>query len=127
MENKMKKERKPKGINKQIRAIPITRSIIDTYISREHHLNFEKSEEGCHEWKSCKNSMGYGKVKINGTDWLAHRIELARKMLSDSEDVFDTKLVTRHLCDNPACINPEHLKLGTNQENMEDKKRKRKS
>jgi len=67
---------------------------------------------GCVEWSGAK-SKGYGRVYLNGRDWLVHRLvyELYHGEKPD---------VVRHTCDNPACYNIEHLEGGTQLDNMRD-------
>jgi hypothetical protein len=78
-----------------------------------------KSETGCHEWTAGKNRMGYGVFGVweNGrtTVKLAPRIaySLFKGKIPEGMEV-------RHECDNPGCVNPDHLVLGTHQENMKD-------
>lgn len=71
----------------------------------------------CLEWTGASDRDGYGRIKIGGRMWCAHRAayEVAHGPISSG-------LVVRHLCDNPACILPEHLELGTHQENMDDRR-----
>ena len=75
---------------------------------------------GCHNFLGCKTTGGYGRIRVNGVHWMAHRYALhahLRRPLKDG-------CVVMHSCDNPACVNPEHLKEGTQKENMEDCKSK---
>lgn len=68
---------------------------------------------GCWEWQRGK-IHGYGKLKIGGIRVLAHRA-------SYDEFVGDPKgFFVCHKCDNPPCINPKHLFLGTQRDNMLD-------
>lgn len=82
-------------------------------------LHSKPVESGCIEWQAAKNNDGYGQVKYNGKMRLAHRVayELANGAI-------DPELCVMHTCDNPSCINPYHLVLGTHQENMADMARK---
>ncbi len=71
---------------------------------------------GCWTWKGYIAKSGYGNVwhKKNA---LAHRIayEIAHNCEVPSE------INVCHSCDNPRCVNPDHLWLGTDQDNMDDK------
>lgn len=61
------------------------------------------------------NDDGYGIVSVEGEDYFAHR---AVFMLVGGP--IDSGLVVRHSCDNPRCINPAHLLLGTQADNVQD-------
>ena len=74
--------------------------------------------EGCMEWRHGKLSKeGYGRTSHDGERITTHRLSmlLSHGSLSDGD-----KNLVLHKCDNPKCINPSHLRLGTYRENMAD-------
>ena len=68
-----------------------------------------------------KQPDGYGQRKYKGRVVLAHRLAYAQH---HGLDVFTMGGIVLHSCDTPSCTNPEHLRLGTVQENVADMKRK---
>ena len=80
-----------------------------------------KATDYCWEWKASKNEFGYG-VFRHKNETLSHRIsyQLINGNIDDDDQVL-------HKCDNPSCINPDHLWLGTHVENMQDKVNKGRS
>lgn len=77
---------------------------------------------GCWEWHRSKNSAGYGTLTIQGRAHYAHRWAF---ILSGQEIPGGHHVM--HRCDNPACINPNHLTTGTRSDNMRDCFRKGRS
>ena len=64
----------------------------------------------CIEWQGAKNKDGYGVTWYNNKFAYAHRV-VANATTND---------VVMHTCDNPSCVNPKHLKIGTHKEISED-------
>jgi HNH endonuclease len=74
---------------------------------------------GCREWSACRFAQGYGVVRMNGKNIKAHRIALEHTLGRPVAP----GMCALHSCNNPPCCNPEHLREGTNQENVDDKLR----
>lgn len=73
-------------------------------------------EKGCWLWTACLTKWGYGSIRNNKTTELAHRVSY-RLFNGDVPE----ELCVLHTCDVPGCVNPDHLFLGTNNDNVQDK------
>ncbi len=73
----------------------------------------------CQEFDGYRQKRGYGIVCMGGKTVLAHRLAYALHYGVDP-----TGHCVMHKCDNPACVNPEHLSLGSHSDNMNDMHRK---
>jgi len=75
----------------------------------------------CWIWNAAKNRKGYGQFRVDGKLWISHRLvwTLAHGEIPKGMHVLHTT------CDNPSCVRPDHLSIGTNQDNVDDKMRKK--
>jgi len=73
-------------------------------------------ETGCWFWTGAKTSSGYGTIGFNSEKHYTHRLmhKIHNGFLSDDEPF------VCHTCDNPSCINPDHLWSGDHRDNMKD-------
>lgn len=78
--------------------------------------------DSCWEWTAGKDQQGYGMFYANHKTYKAHRVSY---FLHYGE--FDLSLCVCHKCDNPSCVNPSHLFLGTVTDNNSDRHNKGRS
>lgn len=79
-----------------------------------------KVGDGCWEWSGGKTHNGYGRFSLSPTrEMRAHRFswEITHGNIEDG-------LVVCHTCDNPPCVRPDHLFVGTIKDNCEDRDKK---
>lgn len=79
-------------------------------------------DDGCWEWQAGKfesSKGGYGQFYYEGKPIQAHRFSYMMFVNDIPEG-----LVVLHTCDNPPCVNPSHLTLGTHEDNAKDRESK---
>jgi HNH endonuclease len=73
-------------------------------------------DDWCWEWTGCVGKTGYGQLRRSGKSLYAHRY--AWELTHGPLDVGQCVL---HRCDNPVCVRPDHLFVGTHADNVIDK------
>lgn len=84
-------------------------------IEKEFSSRVNKSSS-CWIWNGSVDAYGYGQFNLDGKQYKSHRLSY---QLYNGE--IGEGLCVLHRCDNPPCVNPKHLFLGTVQDNIRDK------
>jgi len=92
----------------------ITKDIIRRFWEK---INFPENRiDGCWIWTAGKDGHGYGSFNFGSKVVSSHRFAYMIFKGTIKEG-----LLIRHICDNPSCVNPNHLLVGTHQDNTQDK------
>lgn len=76
-------------------------------------------DDGCWEWIGSRDTLGYGVLRIKKKNVRAHRLSLELSGVSIPQG-----MLVCHKCDQPKCVKPDHLVIGTQKDNMADAARK---
>lgn len=88
---------------------------IQSFNRAERLWDFVEKTDGCWEWTGARNEDGYGRLYTAGENWFTHRYS----WVLHNGPIPDGLWVLHH-CDNPPCIRPDHLFLGTAATNVAD-------
>jgi hypothetical protein len=90
----------------------ITKKALESNIIKDNNTQ-------CWEWQGALTKRGYGKIKEGIKTFAVHRVAYTLYI-----GVIPKDFNICHKCDNPKCINPDHLFAGTQADNMKDKVKK---
>lgn len=107
------------GLRKKVtdRSRSTTRGL--STVARFRRLYVRSSRAECWLWRGPSRGNGYGALRVGKRRVMAHRFSWELR-----NGPIPSGMVILHTCGIPACVNPNHLQLGTHQDSADDKVRK---
>ena len=95
-------------LNRPLKGVATAQEVFQYYVAKSRTL----PDTSCVIWKGRLDTSGYPYFSAEGTRYSAHRYSWESANGRSADDAF-----VCHLCDTPACVNPNHLELGNPTEN----------
>jgi len=94
------------------RGRPLGQETIGDRLQRSVKVN----DKGCWIWQLSVNKLGYGLMRVGKKMRTPHRVNYEYY----KGEIIPVDMCVCHTCDNPTCINPDHLWIGTRKDNTKD-------
>lgn len=102
------------GASRRIETIPQMKEYFFAHLQN----NIQEDENVCWEWQGITTDFGYGIAHVKSKNMPAHRLSYILFISPIPDGLF--VLHDPVLCNNPPCVNPNHLRIGTKQDNAQD-------
>lgn len=104
------------GSQKVVGSSPIASTmLIDESVARRFYAKVERKSNDCWEWIGATTVQGYGRIRIDGKLYGANRVSVVMH-----HGIDPTGLDVCHTRDNPKCVRPSHLFVGSRSDNVQD-------
>lgn len=112
-----------RGGGRGTRGVALSCADFSPSVVARFHSKYQQAD-GCWLWRGAKTSAGYGSFGIDCTKHAERTRPAHRVAYVLAHGPIPEGAVVMHACDNPLCVNPAHLSLGTHQDNTLDAIRK---